>query len=291
MTDTSDALVRIRTTSQPLPVTLASPTESGLAIDSVSSKRSRRSNTHLIAVSTVIQDEIVSSTIPYQSFFVTLTYADEDGWSPDHMSSFTNCLRKWCSRRSIPFKYIWVLEFDDHIRPHYHLLLWLPTEVGRPPVRDWWNHGISELERTRSVPAAVRYLAKRPPPPSRRLQRARWYGHGGLTLPAHELVRYLKAPKWLRNRVPEGTKIRRRGAWWVINDHFILRSPWRPSECVSCLRSSGPTVEVAPGRSITWVGWTEDDVRLLVPGSLAAVAAHYKLDGLYDPEQGLAALS
>jgi hypothetical protein len=43
-------------------------------------------------------------------WFVTATYADEDGWQANHISDATERFRRWCGAHGYPYQYTWVVE-------------------------------------------------------------------------------------------------------------------------------------------------------------------------------------
>ena len=69
---------------------------------------------------------------PARCWFVTLTYADCDGWRPDHVSEALQRFRHWCRGLGIPCRYTWVAELQKRGAVHYHLLAWLPVGVSMP---------------------------------------------------------------------------------------------------------------------------------------------------------------
>ena len=259
---------------------------------SQSARRARNCRNHVGAVCQVVQDQLTVAATSLQCHSFHLGYTDPQSWQKNHISSFQASVAAYSRRHGVEYRFVWRLALDENGLPHYYGLLWLPVLTGQPPLDSWWSHGECVHEAVADIDAASASLVHLPlyclPGCFRG---ARWSGHGGLSRSALEEVRWREAPRWFQDRVKKGCKIRKDGEWWVIDDKFKLRSPWRLTAQLSVRQQyPGGSQRSSSGRW-TWVGWTDEDVRLLAPGWLDAVAAHYKLDGLYDPEQGLAAFS
>lgn len=154
---------------------------------------------------------------------VTLTYRPETEWSPKHFTGFAKCLRAWAARRSIPCRYVWVMELTKAGKPHYHALVWVPKGITLPKAdkQGWWPHGWSRTERARS---AVGYLAKYSSkgscgefPPG-----ARIHGNGGLD-GVRPVLRWWLLPRYVRDccshlddvrRIAGGFLSRATGEFW-----------------------------------------------------------------------------
>lgn len=107
------------------------------------------------------------SDVPYM---VTLTYADPDGWKPDHLTQALRAVRMWAVRHGFVLRYVWVAEIQEgrYRRTgdaviHYHLCIWLPKGVRMPKwdVRGWWPWGMSQRVIARhAVAYLMKYLSK-----------------------------------------------------------------------------------------------------------------------------------
>ena len=248
---------------------------------SPAARRERNCRSHVGAVCQVVQDQLAIAVVPFQCHSFHLGYTVPRKWQKDHMSSFQASIAGYSRRHGVEYRFVWRLALDENGLPHYYGLLWLPVLTGQPPLDSWWSHGECVHEAVADIDAASASLVHHPlyclPGCFRG---ARWSGHGGLSRSALEEVRYYEAPRWLQDRVKKGCKIRKDGEWWVIDDKFKLRSPWRLTAQLSVRqRDPGGRHRSSSGRW-TWVGWTKADVRLLVPGSLKAIATAYQLDGL-----------
>lgn len=99
-------------------------------------------------------------------YMLTTTYATGRSASARDISELLKRVRGYFGRvtrsvrfRSARFRYLWVLELTKSLRPHYHVLLWIPRGVFIPHVdrAGWWPHGLTKFEKARN---AVGYLAK-----------------------------------------------------------------------------------------------------------------------------------
>lgn len=79
-------------------------------------------------------------------WFVTLTYRGVEDWQPRHVSGCLKSVRKWCKRRGVPLRYVWVAELQKRGALHYHLAIWLPKSIQLPKFdkQGWWPHGMTQ---------------------------------------------------------------------------------------------------------------------------------------------------
>jgi len=178
---------------------------------------------------------------PRVCWFVTLTYADPNGWGAEQVKEAIRGFRRWCKKRSIPCRYTWVAEIQpgraertgDHV-PHYHLLAWLPVGVRMPKwdTEGWWPHGMTNTEAARSgVGYLMKYLSKLGElsvfPKGLRL-----YGIGGLDESARAVRGWFNLPQWAKQAYGVGDLARRacglvvRGTGEILAPVFaVLRVP------------------------------------------------------------------
>ncbi len=147
---------------------------------------------------------------PSQAWFVTLTYALDGAWQPNHISDATDAYRGWCKRRGVECKYVWVGELTSRGRVHYHLIAWLPHGMrmtfwdkprrvkGKKTIA-FWPHGMSQTEPSRKgVAYLMKYLSKMGEfhdfPHGMRL-----HGLGGLTCQARSIKAWTNLPQWVKN--------------------------------------------------------------------------------------------
>lgn len=155
---------------------------------------------------------------PLQPWFVTLTYADANGWRPKHISQALDRFRRWCSRLGHACKYTWVSEIQPgrlartgEAVVHYHAIVWLPVGVRMPfwdrctaspsgrAQRAFWGHGMTNTEQAKSgVGYLMKYLSKLGEltvfPDGLRL-----YGMGGLDPLARSVRTWYNLPQWAKN--------------------------------------------------------------------------------------------
>jgi len=153
---------------------------------------------------------------PSKCWFVTLTYAQANGWASDHLSKAIKGYRNWCRSVGVLCRYTWVaeiqpkrLEKTGDAVVHYHLLAWLPIGVNMPHwdrmtrkhggFRDaFWPHGRTNTEKAFSgVGYLMKYLSKLGEltifPKGLRL-----YGIGGLTGEGRSVRRWYNLPEWVK---------------------------------------------------------------------------------------------
>lgn len=99
--------------------------------------------------------------------FLTTTYRPGVDACPRDMSRLLKFVRRYFSaacRRAyganrLRLRYLWVLELTKNLRPHYHVLFWLPLKVKlpKPDLMGWWPQGMTNIKVAKY---AVGYLAK-----------------------------------------------------------------------------------------------------------------------------------
>jgi hypothetical protein len=137
---------------------------------------------------------------------VTLTYVGLNDWRPNHLSRCLKVVRKWCAKRAVAFRYVWVAELQRRGAMHYHLAIWLPKHIQLPKFdkQGWWPHGMTQrLIAKNPVGYLMKYLSKVGP-----LQAfpkgARIHGYGGLTQQARGICTWLNLPSWCKQRFGVG---------------------------------------------------------------------------------------
>lgn len=186
-------------------------------------RRLRRMRSSVLTWARCTQSWTTENPMPrgWRALFVTLTYAAADGWAPEHVSKWLDCLQAWWRRYSRKpgreayrirsgLPYLWVMELQERGAPHYHALIWLPRGVYLPrsDSRGWWPHGCTNTEPVRV--SAVGYVAKYSSKASDAAAThalpagARISGRGGLPRSSMEAreARWWNLPKWLRDRFP-----------------------------------------------------------------------------------------
>ena len=177
---------------------------------------------------------------PGVPWFVTLTYADADGWEPDHISKATERFRRWCKRQGHSCRYTWVAEIQPGraIRTgkevvHYHLLAWLPRDVVMPKWDEkngrrsaFWTQGMSNTQRSKAgVGYLMKYLSKLGEF-TRFPKGLRLYAIGGLNAAARGIRTWLNLPEWAKRSYGVGDLIRQSSRLVVQATGEVLSSPY-----------------------------------------------------------------
>jgi len=139
-------------------------------------------------------------------WFCTLTYRGVDDWQPGHISRCLKAVRKWCKRRGVPFRYVWVAELQKRGALHYHLAIWLPKRIQLPKFdkQGWWPHGMTQrVIAKNAVGYLMKYLSK-VSPFHQFPKGARLHGFGGLTQQARSICAWLNLPSWCKQRFGVG---------------------------------------------------------------------------------------
>lgn len=163
---------------------------------------------------------------------VTLTYRDESEWQPRQIADFFKRIREWARRSGWSPRYVWVLELTARMRPHFHVLFWLPKgrTMPKPDKRGWWPWGSTRIEWARhAVGYLAKYATKCSPewadayPPG-----ARIHGRSQLDPADRPELRWWMAPTWLRRLWPAICDVRRiPGGWVRVDTGECASSPFR----------------------------------------------------------------
>lgn len=173
-------------------------------------------------------------------WMLTLTYKRFGDWHRRHTSDTLQHLRKWAKRAfNWTLRYLWVMESKKRLTgpdkgldvPHYHLLVWLPLQVGKETLRNdvdgWWPHGRSNcLVVVAAVNYVMKYASKFDSEGSFP-KGARCYGIGGLDDAWRAVRRWVNWPSFVQARasVSDSFKPQVGGGW--VN---CLTGQWWPSE-------------------------------------------------------------
>jgi len=164
--------------------------------------------------------------------FITLTYADADGWEPGHFAAFRMAMWQWCKRRGVRLRFVWVAELQERGALHYHVVVWLPKGKYLPHADacGWWPHGSTNIVTAHSpIGYITKYASKTKPAHCAGYPKgARMCGHGGLPPEGRRHIRYWQAPFWVRDALSGRADIRKVVGGYM--DKFtgeFLPSPWR----------------------------------------------------------------
>ncbi|UKE49003.1 rolling circle replication-associated protein [Xanthomonas cerealis] len=175
-------------------------------------------------------------------YFLTLTYRDGSNSSPRDVSELLRRMRGHFNRtvaRAVRFqgqvfRYVWVGELTKRLRPHYHVMVWVPRGMyfGKVDQRGWWPHGSSQIEKARNC---VGYLAKYASKFTAATAAAfpkgfRTSGVGGLNDESRRELRWWKAPADAREALGSDADIRKaKGGWFDRLTGVFWPSPWKVS--------------------------------------------------------------
>jgi hypothetical protein len=227
----------------------------GRPVVSINELRMARVRRGLLSAASVIEEELQESGVRYRAALVTCTYRPGVTWEPRQITATLKCLREWARRRGIWVRTLWRFEFGERTgRPHYHVVVWLPRGITMPmwDRQGWWPHGMTNaVWARRPVPYLAKYAAKASAVVwAGNTRGARWFGVAGLSVAGRLRALWRSAPRWVRERWPEGDPLKRLGSsWWRFGTFVELRSPYR------CREACGGVLEFA------WVGWTAGDIR------------------------------
>lgn len=173
-------------------------------------------------------------------YMLTTTYREGSNASPRDVSDLVRSVRRYFHRaarlryrsHSPRFRYLWVGELTKRLKPHYHLLIWIPRGLFLPKAdkAGWWSHGMTKIEKARN---AVGYLAKYASKFTGVMADAfpkgfRTHGVGGLEDEAKRELRWWKAPKDARDALGPDADIRKvQGGYTDARTGSFWPSPWR----------------------------------------------------------------
>lgn len=176
-------------------------------------RRLSRMRRGVIAGGELHRDEAGASIIV---LMITLTYRPDVEWRPEHISS---CLTAWREELGVQrLRYVWVLELTKAGRPHYHVVIWLPSDrrLRMPDRSGAWPHGMSRTEVARNpVGYLVKYATKGTD--GGKLPRgARLFGVGGLSAAGRIKRAWRMLPRYQRVRCEADELVRRmKGGGWI----------------------------------------------------------------------------
>ena len=173
-------------------------------------------------------------------YFLTLTYRSGCSSGPRDISDLLKNMRRFFDRTNSrsgkwpgqSFRYVWVGELTLSLRPHYHVMLWVPKGMffGKVDQRGWWPHGMTQIEKARNC---VGYLAKYASKFTSLVAAAfpkgfRTHGVGGLGDESKRELRWWKAPREARDALGVAADIRKtKGGYFDRLTGEMWPSPWK----------------------------------------------------------------
>jgi hypothetical protein len=108
--------------------------------------------------------KLLSAVPDFKYVMVTLTYAPEYDWEPNHIRQFMLSLRKVLGKKLLA--YAWVAELQKRGVIHYHVMLVVPNDLvlgddlPYPDEAGLWPYGFTRLEIARTPFYLITYLGK-----------------------------------------------------------------------------------------------------------------------------------
>lgn len=206
-----------------------------------SSSRKRKNSARKKLTRVIKEQRRFAETAKLRAVALTLTYRDSAAFSPKHISSFLDRLRRALKRAGHSLPYAWVMECAGQL--HYHLILWLPRSYSLAPAKlsKWWPWGSTWVESCRSVGAWAKYMAKFDGA-TKLPKGARLYGYGGLDEAGKTAVSRAGLPRWLLVLLPAHGRARRHpgGGWVDMTTGEVHHSPYIWTPWGAKLRSVSP---------------------------------------------------
>lgn len=169
---------------------------------------------HRVRTSTrLIRETMKRRGMRWHTVFLTLTYRNTDEWKGRHISDLLQHMRKWARRRGFLLRYVWVAEMQKRGAIHYHIVLWLPSglRLPKPDKQGWWRHGSTKTEGVKANAAGylMKYVSKGVGGDYPDLLKgARVVGYGGLDRAAADEMHYWCLPRYIRESVCIGDRVR-----------------------------------------------------------------------------------
>lgn len=196
--------------------------------------------------------------VRWRRLFVTLTYAKVEDWKPGHVRDFQRHVRNWFRRKcqGTRMRMVWVLELQKRGAVHYHCMIWVRARdyFPNPHKRGWWPHGFAHVLSSKvSINRPVSYMAKYASKASVQQamsvpKGARMYGVCGPTEEGKRVIRWWRAPMFVRDALGGAADIRKvLGGYMDKQTGEFVRSEWKvtitPSGRVFAWREIPPITE------------------------------------------------
>lgn len=185
--------------------------------------RLRRLRRSVVTSARLHQQYLQTQKTRFKVAMLTLTYADVNGWKPQHIKELLRHIRQYLARRGHQFLYCWVAELQQRGAVHYHVVIWLPkgVTIPKPDKRGWWPHGSTQIIWARKPVSYIAKYASKTNSKTGNLPRGiRLYGVGGLQRPDRYERAWWMLPEYIREQSPEpresGPAKRARGGGWLL---------------------------------------------------------------------------
>jgi hypothetical protein len=129
--------------------------------------RAKRLRKSVITGARLHEQEAKAGGFRTRAAMLTATYRDDADQCVkdvarllDHVRGyFHRAVRAKYGKNHPRFRYVWVMELTKRLRPHYHILFWLPKGIRlpKPDKSGWWQQGSTRIEWAKY---AVGYMAK-----------------------------------------------------------------------------------------------------------------------------------
>jgi hypothetical protein len=194
-------------------------------------KRIKRMRNGVQHAARLIDDAAAAGEMPMVRKFITLTYADVDGWSADDINKFRRRLREWAARKGFALRGVWVAELQKRGAVHYHMVIWVPqwVYVPHPDSHGWWTHGKTNLVQAHSPIGYIsKYASKSTTDDARAFPKGcRTHGSFGVDPEQRRHIRYWQAPFFVRDALTGRADIRKvRGGYADRITGAYCASPW-----------------------------------------------------------------
>lgn len=204
--------------------------------DATRAKKLRKS---VITGARLHEQETQASGFRVRAAMLTTTYRDDVDQCPKDIARLLDHVRGYFNRASRAkygkggprFRYVWVMELTKRLRPHYHLLFWLPKgiRIPKPDERGWWPHGSTRIEWAKyAVGYMAKYASKFCALAAAHMPRGfRTHATGGLNQESKRELRWWKSPLEAREALGMFADIRKIvGGYADKHTGEIWLSPW-----------------------------------------------------------------
>jgi len=201
----------------------------------------------------------------HRALMVTLTYADANGWQPNHVKEYLRHVRQWFKRvTGDALRYVWVAEIQPERMKrtgqavmHYHVVFWMPRHVTMPKAdkRGWWPHGMTKTEVAQKAVGYVMKYASKFDTKQGIIHGARVYGVGGLAAADRGVRRWCNWPSFVQARAavtdrfspaPGGGWLDRSSGEWWPSEYRIVSTARSGLTVIERVRDHGrPIADVA----------------------------------------------